>query len=139
MLKSETILRLINERIDTQSRGFRSFHKRYCDWIQVIRALLCLAFILVLFAVPAEAGMVYGRVYCDGCDLPQQITFTVTNEAKNNEDFSVTTDNNRNYSMFLPPGIYRVEVTYARNKKWRARIRSYSNPIREDIYLEEMR
>jgi hypothetical protein len=138
MLKSKTILRLINEGADTQSRGFKSFHKRYCEWIQVSRALLCLAFILVFFAVPAEAGMVYGRVYCDGCNLPQQITFTVTNE-KNNESFSVTTDNNRDYSMFLPLGIYRVEVTHAHDRRWQARIRSYSNPIREDIYLEEMR
>jgi len=138
MLKSETILRLINEGIDTQSRGFKSSHKRYCEWIQVSRALLCLAFILVFFAVPAEAGMVYGHVYCDGCNLPQQVTFTVTNEA-NNESFSVTTDNNRDYSMFLPPGIYRVEVNHAHDRSWQARIRSYSNPIREDIYLEEMR
>ena len=133
MLKSETFLSLINEGVNTQFRGFKSFHKHYCEWIQV-----SLAFILFFCAVPAEAGMVYGRVYCEGCNLPPQITFTVTNQA-NNESFSVTTDSNRDYSIFLSPGIYRVVVTHGHDRRWEARIRSYSNPIREDIYLEEMR
>ena len=135
---------LINEGTTTKSSGFMLSHKHHCDWIQVSFSLVYLIFIFAFFAVSAEAGMVYGRVYCDGCDLPRQITFDVTKKTGTDsitqkKITTITTDENRDYSMFLPPGIYKIKVINAQKRQWGARIRSYSNPIRQDIYLHKIR
>ena len=89
--------------------------------------------------------MVYGHLYCEGCDLPRQITFDVTVTQKNGTDSitqkkitTITTDENRDYSIFLPPGIYKIKVMNTQEKQWEARMRSYSNPIRQDIYLQKI-
>ncbi len=112
-------------------------HKRLCARKYVGRLLLYMTFMLVLFAVPASAGMVYGHVYCDYCKSSTGIMLYMTNKS-NNERFSTTTDGNGDYSIFLPPGIYKVEAVGADNERGQpTKIRSFSNSVRQDIYLLE--
>lgn len=62
---------------------------------------MCLAFTLILyFSISAEAGMVYGHLYgAEGYFQPSD-TFTLTDEKGNR--FSVTTDENKGYSITIP-------------------------------------
>lgn len=83
-------------------------------------------FVLISTVVAtAEAGMVHGRVFLHGKAVSGVLVFQYT---KNGQIFNVRTDRHGHYNVFLPPGFYTV--TYG---TWQARIRSYPNPVRQDI------
>ena len=94
--------------------------------------LACLAFAVIFSSVvPTEAGMVYGHVSLDGGAFPPQGILTL--DAKGNR-FTIRTDRNGNYNVFLPPGVYKVTFTRGR-ATWSATIRSYPNPVKQDISM----
>ena len=95
--------------------------------------LACLAFAVVFSSVvPSEAGTVYGHVFLDGGAFPPQGVLKFS-DAKG-KSFNIRTDRNGNYNGFLPPGVY--EVTFTRGgAKWSATIRSYPNPVKQDIRM----
>ena len=96
--------------------------------------LVCLVFAVVFSSVvPSEAGMVYGHVFLDGKLFPSQDTLTFL-DAKGNR-FTIKTDQNGNYSSFLPTGVYTVIFTQE-DVEWTATIRSYPNPIKQDIRMK---
>lgn len=95
--------------------------------------LVCLAFAVVfLSVVPSEAGTVYGHVSLDGGSFPPQGKLTFS-DAKGHV-FNMITDRNGNYNGFLPPGVYTVTFTQE-EATWSATIRSYPNPVKQDIRM----
>ncbi len=96
--------------------------------------LVCLAFAVVFSSViPSEAGTVYGHVFLDGGSFPPQGILTFQ-DAKGNR-FTMKTDQNGNYSAFLPPGVYTVTFTQE-EAVWSTTIRSYPNPVKQDIRMK---
>lgn len=98
---------------------------------RVVRAGLGLATVSALFVSgPADADLVYGRVYDEtGRALPGH-TFNIEDSTQGVVKSGVTTDKDGGYSLFLPPGIYTV-----RSGSRAARIRSIPEPFRQDIHL----
>ena len=94
--------------------------------------LACLAFAVIFSSVvPTEAGMVYGHVSLNGGAFPPQGILTLD---ANGNSFTIRTDRNGNYNVFLPPGVYAV--TFAQEgATWSATIRSYPNPVKQDIRM----
>ena len=94
--------------------------------------LACLAFAVIFSSVvPTEAGMVYGHVSLNGGTFPPQGILTLD---ANGNSFTIRTDRNGNYNVFLPPGVYTV--TFAQEgATWSATIRSYPNPVKQDIRM----
>ncbi len=72
--------------------------------------------------------MVYGRVYGGGFKAGD--SFTIAGK-KSEAPRAVSTDRNRNYAVDLPPGSYRVEY-----RGRAAEIRSYPQPVQQDIYFK---
>lgn len=96
--------------------------------------LVCLAFAVVFSSVVAsEAGMVYGHVSLDDGAFPPQgiLTFQDTKENR----FTIRVDQNGNYNAFLPPGVYTVTFTQE-EAAWSVTIRSYPNPVKQDIRMK---
>ena len=95
--------------------------------------LVCLAFAVVFSSVvPSEAGTVYGHVSLDGGAFPPQGVLTFSDAEGNS--FNMRTDQNGNYNGFLPPGVYTVTFTQE-GATWSATIRSYPNPVKQDIRM----
>ena len=106
----------------------------YSRWTVVSVAVA----LLLCFAIYAQADLVYGRVYGAEGNFPPEGTFTLTNNEDENV-YQVITDENRGYSIFLPPGIYSVEFIDGDDIRWEAEIRSVNDPIQQDIHLERAR
>jgi len=105
-----------------------------CSQIGATWTGTCLMMVLV-FCLPtgAEAGLVYGRVYgAEGEFEPGDAFTLIISEARRIE---VKTDKFKGYSISIAPGMYDVEFT--KNKKWKAVIQSYPQPVRQDIHLKE--
>jgi len=96
--------------------------------------LVCLAFAVVFSSVvPSEAGTVYGHVSLDGGSFPPQGVLTFL-DARGNRFTTIRTDQNGNYNVFLPPGVYNVTFTRG-GATWSTRIRSYPNAVKQDIRM----
>lgn len=85
------------------------------------------------FSISVEAGMVYGRVYSADKNFQKEVVVTFVGE-KNNH-FQVKTDRHNGYSIFLPPGIYKVEYKES-GRTWKAWIKSFPQSVRQDIFLK---
>jgi len=97
------------------------------------RVAFCLATTLTLFLPhSARADQVYGRVFVDGQIQPHR-SFTVK-DSSGRSVRDATTDEYGGYSLFLPPGTYRVEFRDD-GATLEATIESYPQPVRQDIYL----
>jgi hypothetical protein len=112
-------------------------YRCYPQWICTKWRIVCLVFTLILcFTISAEAGMVYGHLYgAEGYFQPSD-TFTLTDEKGNR--FSVTTDENKGYSITIPPRIYKVEFKKG-GAVWEAWIQSLPDAVGQDIYLQKVR
>jgi hypothetical protein len=88
---------------------------------------------LLIFVIPANAGDVYGRV-SGGCFRPGN-TFYVTNQQQ--KKYPVATDNSGGYRTSLPSGAYKVTYDCGNRRTLRAWLQSYSQPTRQNIYLQE--
>ena len=99
-----------------------------------------LAIILILFfAISAEADMVSGRVYDKTRTFQPGDEITISGRDPNGNFISVRAQTDRkdgSYKLFLPPGAYEVELK-KENKTLRGKIRSFPQPIQQDIYLIE--
>jgi hypothetical protein len=104
--------------------------KWFCKkWI-----IVPLSFVFLLFfAISAEAGMVYGRVYLIGGNFPPNEMFTLEDE-RGSPPIRVSTDGYGNYRLTIPDGHYTARYT-ARDGEWRGEVWSYPDPIRMDIYM----
>lgn len=91
-------------------------------WISM---LLSMAFPFC-FPFPADAGLIYGRVYNEEGKVQPRLKFTVNGRP-------VTTDEFGGFSILLPPGNYTVESGDGRT----AVIQSHPQPIRQDIYFKQ--
>lgn len=81
----------------------------------------------------ACADLVYGRVYDKRRTFqPEKDTFLVEDPTGKVVAERVGTNKDGAYSLFLPPGVYRVKFPDGRN----ATIQSYPEPIRQDIHLK---
>ncbi|NOZ25361.1 MAG: hypothetical protein GXO94_04625 [Nitrospirae bacterium] len=99
------------------------------------RAAVLLALSLILcFAVAAEAGMVYGRVFGDPGVFRPGDTFVLMK--KDRVVREVKTDESGGYSIIIKPGIYRVLFKAEDGTLWEAWIKSFSVPARQDIHLK---
>lgn len=108
------------------------FHRwTYSRWTVISVAVA----VLLCFSIYAQADLVYGRVYGAGGKFPPGGSFTITNK-EDGKVYTVKTDKNKGYSIFLPPGIYSVEFIDKDDTRWEAEIRSVNEPIQQDIYLK---
>jgi hypothetical protein len=80
--------------------------------------------------IPADAGLVSGRVSDEKGKFQAGGTFSVKVSA--DKLVKVKTDEQGNYRVFLPPGIYTIEFPDNRT----AEILSRPEPIRQDIHLK---
>lgn len=132
---------MTKDRILVYSTHTRKTNNRYQSCMAgykrvfAVSILVCLAFAVVFSSVvPSEAGTVYGHVSLDGGAFPPQGVLTFS-DAKGNS-FNMRTDQNGNYNGFLPPGVYTV--TFAQEEAtWSATIRSYPNPVKQDIRMKK--
>jgi hypothetical protein len=76
--------------------------------------------------IPADAGVVYGRVYKDGQPQPRR-TLQVAGK-----DIRFTSDEQGRYSILLAPGVHCVQ-----SDGLEARIQSHPQPIAQDIALKK--
>lgn len=93
--------------------------------------------ILFFSAVSAEAGMVYGRISKEGGFILGNRTFVLMDENRKNS-VNVQTDPQGNYSIMIPPGVYRVRYTDEAGE-WEAQVWSYPNATQQDIQLRMRR
>jgi len=106
------------------------FHKRW--------AIAGVTLIILFFsAVSGEAGMVYGRISKEGGFILANRTFVLMDENRKNS-VNVQTDRQGNYSIMIPPGVYRVRFTDEAGE-WEAQVRSYPNASQQDIQLRRRR
>lgn len=102
-------------------------------WVFTNWTIVSMAFTLLLcLAISAEAGMVSGRVRGADDNFEPGDEFIVFDAQERR--FPVTTDQNRNYSILLPPGVYRVEFK-KNDLVWEAWIQSSTQPVHQDIIL----
>jgi hypothetical protein len=137
MFKRKTIINSINEETDARYYLSKPYFMLCREWVCKKWKIVSLSFAIVLyFVISAEAGMVYGHLYgAEGYFQPSD-TFTLTEEKGNR--FSVTTDENKGYSINIPPGIYKVEFKKGGNV-WEAWIQSLPDAVGQDIYLQKVR
>lgn len=100
---------------------------RSSAWLRACVIIIILVFFFAANTRLVHAGTVYGRVHPP--ETARSITITFINR-ESGERYNVTTDNNGNYTIFLPEGSYDVEFDTLR-----ARIKSYPAPTPQDIYL----
>ncbi len=94
---------------------------------------VALTAVLALFwPIPADAGLVSGRVNDGKGKFPPSGMLRVKDSKGKVVKDSLKTDEFRGYSIFLPPGLYTVEFPDGRT----AVIQSHPEPIRQDIYLK---
>ncbi len=92
---------------------------------------ICLMMVLAFcFPTRSEAGLVYGHVSDEKGKLRPGDTFSVQVSAE--KVVKVKTDEQGNYRVFLPPGIYTVEFPDGR----KAEILSHPEPLKQDIHLK---
>lgn len=82
--------------------------------------------------IPADAGLVSGRVNDTKGKFQAGGTFRVKDSSGKVVKDSVKTDEAKGYSLFLPPGIYTVEFSDGRS----AVIQSHPEPLQQNIYLK---
>jgi len=82
--------------------------------------------------IPADAGLVSGRVNDTKGKFQAGGTFRVKDSAGKAVNDRVKTDERAGYSIFLSPGIYTVEFSDGRS----AVIQSHPEPIQQNIYLK---
>lgn len=82
--------------------------------------------------IPADAGLVSGRVNDTNGKFQAGGTFRVKDSAGKVVNDRVKTDERGGYSIFLPPGNYTVEFSDGRS----AVIQSHSEPLQQNIYLK---
>lgn len=98
-------------------------------------ATLCLTVAAVLWlATPVLADVVYGRVYADG--QPQPGKTLALKDSNNNRAHDLVTDKNGNFSVFLAPGTYTIELIES-GTTWVGTIESYPQPAHQDIHLKK--
>jgi hypothetical protein len=97
-------------------------------WIIMLVVFTC----LLIFVIPANAGDVYGRVSGE-CFLPGGTFYVTNNQGKR---YPVATGNNGRYRTSLPSGAYEVTYTCRNGNTLRAWLQSYSQPTRQNIYLQ---
>ncbi len=100
-----------------------------CHWGNL--SMVCLVSVLLLFlgfSVPAEAGMVSGRVFLNDKPLQNQ-TFTLESGQFR---VNVQTDNDGRFSISIAPGTYTVKFPGSENQI----LKSYPEPLQRDIYLK---
>ena len=89
----------------------------------------------------AEAGIVYGRVFDATKTFRPGDEIMISGKDPNGNSISVgakTDAKQGGYSISIPPGLYVVE--FRRNGRiLKGRIQSFPGPIRQDIYLLEMK
>src|SRR5262249_60324976 len=102
--------------------------------IKISAAFLVGVFFLLCFAIQAKADQVYGRVFVD--NKPQLGKSLVVKDSSDKKIKDVKTDDYGGYSVFLPPGTYRVGVT-ENNVVWEGTIESFPQPVRRDIHLKK--
>lgn len=140
MFKNYTLLKSIHKETGTRFYGFEPFHKRYREWVCTKWIIVCLAFTLAFcLAIPAEADMVYGRVYDETGRLQCGEKFTIKGKDPNGNIFSVEVSTDKgdgSYRISIPPGTYKVEFI-KNNDTLEAWIQSFPQPIRQDIYLKK--
>jgi hypothetical protein len=86
--------------------------------------------------VVANAELVYGRVFgADGKFKPRDSV--VIKDSNGRAVKTVKTDEYKSYSVYLPPATYKVEFKDNSNAIWEASIKSYPQPVRQDIYLKK--
>lgn len=128
----KNLMNFFHEKTNRKFNDFQLLQKSYCILIYLILTVMCLGFSVVLLPKHANAGTVYGHINCNGSmQCPQRIRFSI-HQGKTLIK-RVSTDNKRDYRVFLEPGRYEVKINL-QGKFWEANIRSSSNPIRQDIY-----
>lgn len=82
--------------------------------------------------IPADAGLVSGRVNDAKGKFQPGASFRVKDSAGKVVNDRVKTDERAGYTIFLPPGIYTVEFSDGRSTV----IQSHPEPIQQNIYLK---
>ncbi|MGA1841497.1 MAG: hypothetical protein ACMUIU_12810 [bacterium] len=128
----KNLMNIFHKKTSKKFTGFYSAQKSYRILTFLILMAICLVFFTVSLPNYANAGTVYGHIHCSrSMQCPQRITFSIYSGRDLIKRLS--TDNNRDYTVFLAPGQYTVKIDL-RGGSWEANIRSSSNPIRQDIY-----
>jgi hypothetical protein len=129
------LINLFHKKTSKGFNGFQLVQRSYCVLTYLILMAMFLGFLVGFLPNHANAGTIYGHIHCSGSmQCPQRITFSIFKDRELRDLIRrVSTDNNRDYRVFLNPGQYYVKIDL-NGKSWEANIRSSSNPIRQDIY-----
>lgn len=139
MFRQKSFKNSIKGKTDAHYSLSRQFPWNFRVWLGSRWTVVSVTVALLLcFAIYAEADLVYGRVYGAEGKFPPEGTFTLTNK-EDEKTYTVKTDKDKSYSIFLPPGIYRVKFVDEDDIEWQAEIRSVEDPIQQDINLKRAR
>ena len=102
--------------------------------VSATKWLMALALAGLFLTVPngALAGLVYGQVLNTRGETLQIVSFTVKGSPQG--PMTVYPDEHNRYSVYLPEGTYTAECR-VNEQLWRAVLRSFSQPYRQDLYF----
>lgn len=134
MIAIQALLNSIHEDTHSHSRRPEPLHS-LSRWHVLNCMTACVMLLLFLaFPVPAEAGMVYGRIHGAKAELQPEDTL-VFKDKKGNQ-YRAKVDKYKGYSIVLPEGLYGVEFE-KHGTLWAGSIQSFPDTVRQDIYLKK--